>query len=138
MSVYLDTSVLVSLFVLDSNTPAAWAFAGTAPDCVVSAWAVAEYSSALSRQVRIGRLQTGERQVAEAKLDQWLERRELLVPIMSDHLAARSMLRSATGPLRTPDTLHLAVCRRIASELATFDGPMSNAASELAIPLVDI
>lgn len=139
MSVYLDASVLVSMFVADNNTPAAWRFGGGAPNCVISVWAVTEFSSALFLQVRKGRLAPDERSEVEARFDRWLTTRpDSVLPLLEDHQAARTMLRRASTPLRAPDALHLAICQRLGADLATFDRTMRLVATEFSISSIDL
>ena len=134
MTAYLDASVLVSMFVADANTPSAWRFADAGADCTTSLWAIAEVSSALAFQVRIGRLEARERIISEDRFDRWLAARpEPLAPVADDYLSARVMLRTCKTPLRTPDALHLAVCQGAELEVASFDRRMLLAAEELGI-----
>ncbi len=139
MTFYLETSVLVSLFAADIHTPSARRFARTYPDCQTSLWALAEASSALALQVRVGRLEPAEAAAADAHIDRWLVGRpEPETPIADDLLAARRMLRAASSPLRAADALHLALSERLGTTLATFDKRLVMAAIELGAAAVDL
>ena len=139
MSIYLDASVLASMLVADLNTPAALRFASGAPDCFTSVWAAAEFSSALFLRVGNNSMEPGERSQAEAGVDRWFATRpEPAVPILEDHVMARAMLRSCASALRAPDALHLAVCKRLNADLATFDRAMRQAAAEFSIVCVGL
>jgi predicted nucleic acid-binding protein len=72
LSVYLDTSVLVSLFVRDGHTDRvlSWAQTQTEPP-QVSDWAVTEFSSALGLRRRLGQLEEADRANLELALDGW-------------------------------------------------------------------
>ena len=139
MTVYLDASVVVSLFVADANTLRAWRLVELHPVAVISLWTIAEFSSALGVQDRMGRLKTKERALAEAKLDQWLGAGiEQIAPTAEDYLTVRRILRASQLNLRTPDALHLALCGRLRADLASFDKRMVQAAGELGIPAIEI
>ena len=134
MTVYFDTSVLVSLFIRDDNTAAAFRLGAASPDAVTSTWAVAEFSSALGLRVRTGRLTSDERGRAEGLLDAWLESNSAPVaPLAQDFLDARAFVRRVDAALRAPDALHLAICRRIGADLGSLDEVMGRAGEELAI-----
>ncbi len=139
MIVYLDTSVLVSMFVADSNTPRAWRIAEQHQQLIHSLWTVAEFSSALGVQVRMDRLQPAERVRAEAQLDEWMARSaEPVPPAPEDFMAARQLLRTTSASLRTPDALHLAICKRIGAALASFDNRMQQAAAALGTATIHV
>jgi uncharacterized protein len=58
LSAYLDTSVLIPILIAEPATEAVFDCLGTADrELLVSDFAVAEVASALSRLVRIGRLE---------------------------------------------------------------------------------
>ena len=139
MIVYLDTSVLVSMFVADANTPRAWRVAEQRQQLIYSLWTVAEFSSALGVQVRMDRLEPAERLKAEALLDEWLARTaEPVPPSPEDFLAARELLRTTSVSLRAPDALHLAICKRLGAALASFDNKMQQAAAEFRTATIDV
>ncbi len=139
MTVYLDASVVVSMFLADANTPRALDFAERYSLVTLSLWTVAEFSSALAVQTRIGRAAPMERRRAEARFDEWLTlQSEPLVPTPDDFAAARRMLRVDSAVLRTPDALHLAICERVGTALATFDVRMRQAAQAFGVPTIEV
>lgn len=139
MTVYLDASAVVSMFVADVNTPRAWSLAGRHPAAAVSLWTIAEFSSALGVQVRMGRIDSAERVQAESMFDAWLALRpEPIAPVATDFAAARQMLRASAATLKTPDALHLAICDRLRMPLATFDQRMLEAASRFDVVTIDL
>ena len=81
MSVYLDASVLVSLFVTDSSSDRAETFIGTRPEAIVSSFAAAEYSSAIARRVRMHLLDRIEARAAFVAFDEWTGRETMKVAI---------------------------------------------------------
>jgi hypothetical protein len=139
LTVYLDASVLVSMFVADANTPRAWRLAELHPLGICSLWTIAEFSSALGIQVRMDRLEPEERSRAEERLDQWLgSSQERVAPVAEDFVAARRMLLDGKVGLRTPDALHLAICSRVGADLASFDKRMLQAAAEFRVTLIEV
>lgn len=128
MSVYLDTSVIVSLFAADEHSARAEAWLMQGHELVVSQWVAAEFSSALSLQKRRGRLTAEDVQIAEQSFDRLLESEFRVEPVVSaDIVRARNLVVQHEG-LRAPDALHLAIVERIGEVLATFDQVLERAA----------
>ena len=70
MSLYLDASVLVTLFVIDPSSARAEAFLSAHPEIVVvSDFGVAEFSSAVGRRVRTRDLTREDGQLAFCNFD---------------------------------------------------------------------
>ena len=135
MSVYLDPSVIVSLFISDASSPQADKILRTAQiDIVVSNFAAAEFASVLSRRVRARELTAAHARTVFAEFDEWCLRSVQLVEIASEDIAAAaSLLRRLNTTLRTPDALHLALTGRLQVQLLTFDKKMSAAARALGV-----
>ena len=73
MSLYLDASILVALFVIDPSSARAEAFLSAHPEIVVvSDFGVAEFSSAVGRRVRTRDLTREDGQLAFSNLDTWV------------------------------------------------------------------
>ena len=137
MTVYLDASVLVSLFVEDSHTLAARRIGSQVERVTVSHWTLTEASSALGRLVRTGRLTASERSEAEQAIERWAGRRSRTVAVdQIDFIFAQTHLRATSGPLRAPDALHLAIAARGGFTLATFDAVLAAAAREIAVQVL--
>ena len=136
MSVYLDASVLVPLFVTESTTPRVEAWLAGPGDFVLSSWTLAEISSGLSHRQRTERLTPTERDAAEAEVDNLAVNGPPMVEIAdSDVAVARNLLR-LDPILRTPDALHLAVVLRLDAALATYDGKLTDAAKALGLEVI--
>jgi predicted nucleic acid-binding protein len=138
LSLYLDASVLVPLFVLDSFSERAEALLQQEQARpIVSDFAAAEFASAIGRRVRMSELTKSQGQAAFAALDQWsssvAERVEVSA---SDIAAAAGFLRRLEFPLRTPDAMHIAAAARSGAVLATFDHDMARAAQALGLTVV--
>ena len=134
--IYLDASVVVPIFIVEPSSPMLDRWLATGPDICLSQWTVSEFSSALSHQQRLGRLDADEREAAEAELDRWLSQGVTMIEIGNDDVqAARSLLRF-DPVLRTPDALHLAVTERLGTALATYDRRLAASAASIGIEVI--
>jgi predicted nucleic acid-binding protein len=133
LSLYLDTSVLVALFIQEAATPIARA--GVAGQVVmVSNFAAAEFSAAISRRNRVGELSEGQVHQLFADFDLWTARGAHWIDAEpSDIALAIALVRRLELGLRAPDALHLAICQRAGQALFTFDLKMASAAPTLGI-----
>lgn len=122
--IYLDTSVVVPLFVREPASEAVSDWFGANTDTLVAAdWLVAEFASALSIKVRRGDVQP-----ATAK-QVWNEFNVLcagglrLLPVSRAAFAeAARLIRDTASGLRAGDSLHLAVALECGvTYLATLD-----------------
>lgn len=140
MSVYLDTSLLVSFFTVDALSEKADAFFGTVTDeIIVSDFAVTEFASAVARRARTGRLDRSEATEVFADFDVWIARvagRMETQPV--DVVAAGAYLRRLDLNLRAPDAIHIAIASRIGARLATFDQAMLENAQALGVAIADL
>jgi predicted nucleic acid-binding protein len=138
LTVYLDASVVVSLFVEDVNTAAARRVVQSPGPFVVSAWTLAECSSAFSRLCRMGQLEASVREQLEDGLDDWMAVSTRLTAVIPDDLVvARTSVRNSRRALRAPDALHLAIASRQGYALATFDGGLAAAARDMSLAVID-
>jgi predicted nucleic acid-binding protein len=130
VSVYLDASVIVALFITDPLTARADRFLRTNPSVlIVSDFAAAEFSSAIARLVRTKDITKDAAQLVFSNFDAWTARATERVPMSSaDIVAADVLLRRLDLALRTTDALNIAVAQRLGATLATFDKKMSAAA----------
>ena len=138
MSLYLDASLLVALFVTDPlNTRAEAFLEGHLAVVVVSDFGAAEFSSAIARRVRARELTDSEARLAFDRFDLWRVRAASREDIIgSDIEAADRILRRLDLPLRAPDAIHLAAAQRLAATIATFDRQMADSGRVLGIPVV--
>lgn len=136
MSVYLDASVIVPLFVEEDSSERMLVWLETGVSVTLSDWSVAEVSSALSLHVRRENLDPEERDEAETRLNAWLDDSVPPVDVRpQDIIAARTMLHRHPK-LRTPDALHLAIVRRLGCDLATYDDDLAQAATRDGIRVI--
>jgi predicted nucleic acid-binding protein len=134
--IYLDTNILVSLQVGDSNTAAAeqW-YAQQSEPLAISAWSVAEFYAHLGLRCRKGDV-TG--QNAKLILDAFDESAAKNLSILKNDGATieliTSWLRNPDCNLQTGDALHLAIAHKGgATTLATFDDRFAKAAKKLKL-----
>lgn len=135
MSLYLDASVLVALFVIDPASASAAAFLASRPAVIlVSDFGAAEFSSALARRVRMRDLAREDGLLALEHFDTWMTRAAGRQEITTADIgAADQILRRLDVNLRTPDALHVAIARRLDATLVTFDRGMAAAARALGM-----
>lgn len=135
MTVYLDASVLFSVFHEDSHSERVSAWLAQLDDFAFSHWTTAEVSSALGVQVRMHRLPADMRDDLELELDRWLTGRPRCAVVDADFVQARQLVREDVR-LRTPDALHVALALRCGYRLATLDADMAAAARTLGVEVV--
>jgi uncharacterized protein len=139
LSIYLDTSVLVSLFVEDAGTRRADAFLRGHPDAlVVSDFAEAEFAAAIARRVRMGDVTKNQAQTVFAAFDVWKSGRTQRLPITTADVASAAIFtRRLDLTLRAPDAIHIAIAQRLGANLFTFDTKMAASARALEIKALD-
>ena len=135
MTIYLDTSVLFSVFHEDDHSERVSAWLAQLDTFAFSRWTIAEISSALGVQVRMRRLTAAARRKLESELDGWLVGRPVCALVDADHAHARRLLRDDVR-LRAPDALHVAVALRCGYRLATLDADMAAAARGLGLEVI--
>lgn len=138
MSVYLDASVLVSMFVIDPlSARAAAVLARVRDTLIVSDLGGVEFVSALSSRVRMKLLTAREARTAVANFDAWLAstpQYTLMTP--QDIVACDAYLRRFDLPLRAPDGFHIAITSRMGASMLSFDKQLTAAAKRLGLPVV--
>ncbi|HEY1709906.1 MAG TPA: type II toxin-antitoxin system VapC family toxin [Rhizomicrobium sp.] len=135
LSLYLDTSVIVALFVADPFAARADKFLRSRKtQVIVSDFGSAELASAMARLVRMSNLTRKEAQSAFADFDVWIAGSVTRIEATSSDIrVAESFLRRLDLTLRTPDAVHIAIARRLGAELVTFDTAMAACARNLGV-----
>ena len=137
MSIYLDTSVLVPLFMPNPFSARADAFlrSVTVPS-IVGDFAAAELASVVARRVRTREFTPDQARAVFTSFDAWVAR---LGPRtgteVADIISTEGLLRRLDLPLRTPDALHLALVQRLGVTIATFDGQLKTGAIAIGVPV---
>jgi hypothetical protein len=137
LTVYLDTSVVVPLFIDDDHAPRVRAWSRLEPTVALSAWTLAEFSSAISMQVRMKHLRETERADTEVAFDAWASRGWLVDFDVAQIVQARRLLRRHIR-LRAPDALHLAIAQSHSLDLATLDTDMKEAADAEGMRVIEL
>lgn len=123
--IYLDTSVVVPLFVREpaSEAVSAWLGANTAT-LVAADWLVTEFASALSIKVRRGEVEPATAKRVWSEFETLCAGGLRLVPVSRNAFAkAAGLARDTHSGLRAGDSLHLAVALESGVKfLATADG----------------
>lgn len=135
MSLYLDASAILPLFIQEASSEAVHGFLRSADiELVVSEFAAAEVASGFSRLARRGAL-GGEAAAARlADFDAWRAAFTLEIDIdAADIRLANVFVRRFELGLRAPDALHIAACRRGGHALATLDARLALAAEALGV-----
>lgn len=137
--IYLDASVVVSVFLPDVHTSRVVAWLGAVTEApALSHWTITEFSSAAARQERMGRIGPDRRSAAEQNFDAWLLVVEQAPVLRADFELARDLVRRGHPRLRAADALHLAIARRLGARLATLDVVMAEAARDAGTALEPI
>ena len=123
MSLYLDTSVLVSWLVPDTNSAQADALLANETQLIVSDLTMAEVANALIRRRKQGRYSAAVVMQVMKKLDTYVDAGYVLVEPLprSVFIEARLLAERVPGHLRTGDALHLVMAKRLNLPVATFD-----------------
>ncbi len=137
MKVYLDASVLVAMLTVDTMNARADVFMRTnEPLVVISDFAAAEDTSAVSRRVRTREMSGEDANAIFSSMDEWITRKGGRRRMTSaDVTRADALMRRLDLPLRTPDALHIAIAERVGATLATFDVKMAAAARVIGLPV---
>jgi predicted nucleic acid-binding protein len=136
---YFDTSFLVPFFVAESASDRVEQFLKRQPagESATSRWTLVEFSAAIARQVRIGRLSTERARQVEAEFDELAtESFAILLPAAADFEGARRFLRRYETGLRAGDALHLAIANNHAAlAIYSLDEGMLKAGRLLGLPV---
>lgn len=133
--IYLDASAAAPLFVAEARSAEAEA-AIRHQIVALSALAVAEVSSAMSRRVRERSLSKTAAESILSAFDAWSAAGVTRIEVTpADFIAATAFVRRFDLGLRTPDALHLAIARRLGATMLSFDLKLVAAARALGVPV---
>jgi uncharacterized protein len=137
LSLYLDASALLPLFIEEARTAQAHeSLRGNV--LIISDFAIAEFSSGVARRTRAGEINDSGAASVFAALDAWTlkaTRRETLTA--GDVNVAISLVRRLELGLRAPDAVNIAIAQRCAATLLTFDERMARSARSLGMTVID-
>lgn len=133
---YLDTSLLVTFLTRERRTDevARWLADMDLAALTISNWVVAEFSAALSRKLRDGRMTANERARSLGRFNDLAAHSLVRLPVEDRHFVAAAQLsdREKTG-LRAGDALHLAIAAENGAKLCTLDKGLAKAGAELGL-----
>jgi uncharacterized protein len=136
LSLYLDTSLLVSLITAERDGPRVdqWLRSQASGDLLVSDWVVTEFSAALSIKLRTEQPDLAARARALAEFTRICGESAVVLPVERRHFrtAARFSDEHAQG-LRGGDALHLAIASEYGATLCTLDRRLSDAGPPLGV-----
>lgn len=135
MSLYLDASVIVPLFLKDAFSARAFALLrATKVAVIISDWARLEIANLVARQLRIGALTMGQAEAVLANFDSWCASAASSAETFGpDVVSATQFVRKFDLSLRGLDAVHLAIARRLGATLCTFDARMEKAAAAVGL-----
>jgi len=140
VTIYLDASVVVSLFIADIHTVAAdGLFANSREEAIVSELCALEFAASVSRGVRTGRLSEQAAREALADFDEWRALSTIGAPLAAaDFSLAGTFVRDFATKLAAADALHLAAAMNAGARLATFDSRLADAARMKGVDVVEL
>lgn len=137
MSVYLDASVLLPFLVDEPTSIDIERCLAAQPERLISDFAAAEVSSAVSRMVRTRHLSSEDASARLTDFDAWRAAVSSPAELQpADGRLADSYVRRFELGLRAPEALHLALARRLGAMLITLDSRLARAAEELGIAVI--
>ena len=139
--IYLDTNVLVSLFIGDDLSKRAVEWVALCEEQIAcSEWARAEFHSVLGLRKRKGELAPADANKAIAAFQASLAVHFAMLPVTDGAAAlAATWLQNPDCNLQTGDALHLAIAgKERATTVATFDERFAKAAAKLRLPNIKI
>lgn len=134
MTLYLDTSVIVSALTIEPETAATqrWLTAVKDEALAISIWVRTEFASALAIKLRTGAITIPQRDDAALSFGAFLaDQVELIAIAEEDFEQAERIVSQPAIILRCGDALHVAIARRARATLVTKDRRMYEAAQAL-------
>ena len=139
--VYVDTSVLVALFLNEPNSQAVtdW-YAHEMSELAAAAWCVPEFASALGIKQRTGAIDTQQAQGAWERFERMVAADLKLLPVEPTNFhRAAGLVQDAASALRAGDALHLACAEAAGAKyMATLDDTLSRNAQRLKMKVVSL
>lgn len=134
---YLDTSVLIKLYVAETSSTEVERFVGEADGIVISRLSTLEWHCAMARRARAGQITQDYLNLARTEFTRHLAEGYFRIvpyddPLLSD--ALRVLDSASPVPLRTLDAIHLTAVRNAGvTRIATADDVMRRAAHQLQL-----
>lgn len=140
MSFYLDTSILVALWIAEAGTERAetW-LRSVLGDVFVSDLADAEFRAAISRLVRMNALTDMQADELHRNFDRW--KNDVAQPLETpsvDVRRAAHLVRTPLPKLHAPDAIHLATCARLRLTLVSYDSDLLQIAGREGVTTLNL
>ncbi len=139
MSCYVDTSVLIALYINEQHSDAVshW-YINSRDKLISSMWCVTEFASALGIKQRTGQLNADEALLAWQRFQNLCQNDlSLLTPNTNNFQKAAELTLNTSSGLRAGDALHLAAALQAQPKrIATLDEVFARNAKLLKIPLI--
>lgn len=135
MRLYLDTSVLVPLFVVESRSSDANAGL-IGQNLYISDLAAAEFSAVVSARVRMREMTATDATSLFAAFDAWAGKANRVQTEGADMATALVLVRRLELALRMSDAGNLAIAQRLGARVFTFDKKMAAAAAALGLSVL--
>lgn len=138
---YLDTSALVALFneELSSQKMIAWFEVQDPSNVAISSWCFTEFSSAVSKKVRMGYLNPTEQSATLAAFREAVDNTFHVLSIThEDFVRAAIFANQHALNLRAGDALHAAIAYGAGLTLVTFDQRLAHAARNLGVVVTEL
>ena len=139
MTIYVDTSVLVSLFAGDAHTSRAeGALRNSTDQIAVNALTGLEFTSAVNQFHTSHKVSRNQCEDILTDYSQWIAGNAISLELKNQtFFEASNILAQLRFNLRGPDALHIAICRAASATLLTFDVNMATAARALGVDVFD-
>jgi uncharacterized protein len=127
--IYFDASVLVSIIIVDANSPnvGRW-YESLSASVIVSDLANLEVSAVISREFRTRRYTRAQADKAVGEFDALRAQSDRMTHGPRDFDLAELLTRDYSTKLSAPDALHLASAKNAGAVLATLDVRLADAA----------
>jgi predicted nucleic acid-binding protein len=136
---YFDTSFLIPLILPETTSDKVSKFLRNLPaeDLAVSHWTLAEFSSLLAREVRMGSLSANSAREADSRFEAMIDESfAILLPNIDDFRLAKEYLGNYETGLRAGDALHLAIAKNHrAKAIYSLDKTLLKAGKMLRLPV---
>jgi predicted nucleic acid-binding protein len=138
--VYLDTSVLIKLYVAEAFSSEVEQLVAEADGIVISRLSMLEWHCAMARRLRVGQITDSYLNLARTEFTRHLAENYFRIVPYDDSLlidALRVLDTVNPVPLRTLDAIHLTAARNARiTRIATADDVMRRAAHQLQLEVV--
>ncbi len=137
MTIYCDTSVMVSAFAAERDSIAVEAWLSRQTDSIaISRWVITEFSGALAMKRRMHRVDDAVWTIVMQRWRRFCAESAGIQTVDTAHFVrAAAMMDRGDLKLRSGDALHLAIAVERGWTLATLDHDLAEAARTMGVPI---